>query len=207
MSQYALAKIIETIPEDETSTTTTTTSTTSTTTTTSMENHNRNMNEEAEIISDNYFSSEDDEIYDLEGYFYELNKEDKETSTAKTESYINKVSPKDDQKKENEWNQKDTTTRKEYDVTYKEKQEDENNDKDEKKRKDRNNKRDENKKKEVDKKKDKNKKKEEDKMEVGSSNGESPKGYTTIGPYDYGNHQWHDSWLGFWQRANSQFKR
>ena len=194
MSQYALAKIIETIPEDETSTTTTSTSTTSTTTT-SMENLNRNMNEEAEIISDNYFSSEDDKIYDLEGYFYELNKEDKETSTAKTESYINKVSPKDDQKKENEWNQKDTTTRKEYDVTYKEKHENENNNKEEKKRKNGN------------KKKDENKKNEKDKMKVGSSNGESPKGYTTIGPYDYGNHQWHDSWLGFWQRANSQFKR
>ena len=194
MSQYALAKIIETIPEDEASTTTTSTSTTSTTTT-SMENHNRNMNEEAEIISDNYFSSEDDEIYDLEGYFYELNKEDKETSTAKTERYINKVSPKDDQKKENEWNQKDTTTRKEYDVTYKEKHENKNNNKKEKKRKNGN------------KKKDENKKKEEDKMKIGSSNWESPKGYTTIGPYDYGNHQWHDSWLGFWQRANSQFKR
>ena len=194
MSQYALAKIIETIPEDETSTTTTSTSTTSTTTT-SMENLNRNMNEEAEIISDNYFSSEDDKIYDLEGYFYELNKEDKETSTAKTESYIQKVSQKDDQNKENEWNQKDTTTRKEYDVTYKEKHENENNNKEEKKRKNGN------------KKKDENKKNEKDKMKVGSSNGESPKGYTTIGPYDYGNHQWHDSWLGFWQRANSQFKR
>lgn len=171
MSQYALAKIIDTIPEEEASTASTSTTTSSTPTTTNMENFNRMMNQEAEIISDNYYSSEVDEINDLERYFYDLENDDKEASTTEKadNSNIKKVSLKDN-------NPKKETNRKEDNVNNKEKQ------------------------------KDKNKKQDEDRKEVGSYNGKSPKGYTTSAPYDYGNHQWQDSWFGFWQRANSQFR-